>query len=452
MKTVLIVCYEFPPGGGAGIKRTLKFLKFLPDYGWRGCVLAARNGNYHIVDRSLENEVPSGVNVYRGRTLEMKPAATVGTPSVSVGQAPPSGPGAERRGTRPLHRLYRRLGALIKAPDSRILWLPGALAAGLRAVRKERPEVIYASGPSFTNLIVGVWLGRLTRRPVVLDFRDAWVADPTLRAACKPYLFRLHAAQERRVIRAAHRVIATNPAVMRDFQERYPECPATRFMTIFNGFDRDDFIRLASPAVPVHDRFTLVYTGRLYAERTPRYFLEALAQAFQEVPDMRRQTRVLFVGSCEPFLDGRRTEDYLVELGLNEVVELTGQVSRAESLAYQETADVLLLIIGRVSEEGRFTYGISGKVFDYLASQKPILTLADEGATRDLVTRHGIGEVFAHEDVTGIRDALIRQYRAFQAGTRTEGTDLERYREFDCRFLTQSLAACLDETAREVPR
>jgi len=444
MKRLLVICYEFPPGGGAGVKRTLKFVKFFSRYGWHSSVLAVRNGRYHILDESLLGEVPPDVPCFRAVTLEPDLEGRAKTSTSSAAGSLTTTQHPRKRRPSLLRRAYRSIGALIKAPDSRILWVPAAVAVGWRAVRREGVDVIYASGPSFANFLVGALLKRLCGKPLVIDFRDAWTADPVMQSSCRPYLLRIHMAQERFVIRNASVVIATNPRVTRDFQDRYPECPASKFRTIYNGYDPDDFAGLRELKPPDSGKFTIVYTGRLYAERSPKSFLHALSLALKQEPEMQQDTRVIFVGSCERYLDGKMIEDYIREYDLAGVVELTGQVSRRESLEYQNLADLLLLIVGIVPPEGRFTYGISGKVFDYLVSQKPVVTLADDGATREFVTEAGLGEVLYHEDVSAIRDYLIRAYRTFRDGGPQRQRDVGAYRRFDFRSLTKELCSCLD--------
>jgi glycosyltransferase involved in cell wall biosynthesis len=183
-----------------------------------------------------------------------------------------------------------------------------------------------------------------------------------------------------------------------------------------------------------------VYTGRLYGERTPKYFLEALRSAMEKEPDMKDKVRAIFVGSCEEFLDGRTIRDYLEEYNLHDAVKLTGHISRKESLEYQMSASVLLLLIGIVPLEMELTYGLSGKVFDYLLSEKPILTLANGGSTREFIVENKIGEIFFHEEIQGISDYLIDAYTRFKNGKKVQSYDFGIYEKFDFRSLSKTLS------------
>ena len=438
MKTVLIITDVFPPLAGAGIKRILKFTKFLPEHGWRCFVLTADNERFLPTDPTLLREVPPATTVVRTYTLES-------LMQKSDGMANPSsaGPGGRTRRVPLRRRLYKFFGRFLRMPDSRILWLPSAVARGVRLCRQYKINVLLASGPSFTNFLVGACIKILSRRPLVLDVRDAWVADPT-RQFEKEYLRRMDAWCERFVLRRANRVITTNPFVTSDFADRYRHNPSTVFDTIYNGFDRDDFTFAGNAPSPTPDRFTIVHAGRLYAERTPRFFLEALSMAFQENPAMRDKTTIRFVGSCETYLDGKRIEDYVRELGLDGTVELVGRVSRTRSLEYQMQAHLLLLIIGIVPPAMALTYGISGKLFDYAACERPILTLANEGATRELIVTHRLGDVFFHEDLPAIRDYLVHAFQQFTDGVNPGGPDARSLQEFDFRSLAGRMSQHLD--------
>lgn len=445
MKTVLIITDIFPPLAGAGIKRILKFIKFLPGEGWRCIVLTAANEGFLPLDPSLTGEVPPETTVHRTYTLEsLFQKGRVRSGDTSTPGAPVRDPGSVSM----LKRLYLFFGRFLKVPDSRILWLPWAVARGIRLCRRQRVDVVLATGPSFTNFLIGAWIKIFTGRPLLLDVRDAWTADPT-RTHNQRYLRRMDESCEHFALSRADCVITTNPYVTRDFARRYAGRSRVLFDTIYNGFDRDDFASSVQSLPRAAGRpFTIVHTGRLYAERTPRFFLEALSQALRTKVAMRAGVKVVFVGSCETFLDGKRVEDYIREFGLEKVVELAGRVPRRRSLEYQMDADLLLLLIGIVPPETALTYGISGKLFDYALCGKPILTLANEGATRELVLESHLGDIFYHDNTAGIRDYLVHAYEQHTSGKMPPGPARESIQQFDVQALTRKLSYHLETVAR----
>jgi glycosyltransferase involved in cell wall biosynthesis len=445
-KTLLVVNYDFPPAGGAGIKRCLKFMKYLPEYGWDCVVLTVKDGNHTVTDASLLGEVWPGVPVYRVFSFESfftghKDSSQYGTAQKSVAKH-----AVKKLMRLCLGRIYKFFGQFIRIPDSRILWVPGAILTSVRIMWKNRFDAIYATGPTFTNLLLGVLIKTISRKPLLVDFRDAWISDPMLVLnQGKGNVLKISAMLEKFVVVHADRVVTTNPFVTKDFQRRYSQFPSTKYDTIYNGYDSNDF-KFVRDVVPRESKkFTIVYTGILYGERTPKYFLEALRRALDERPDILSKVQVLLVGKCQKFLDGKRIEDYLDEYHLKDTVQLTGHVSRIESLTYQAMANMLLLIVGIVPKEMGLTYGLSGKVFDYILAQKPILTVADGGSTREFIEENGIGRIFYHKDAEGIKNYLIEAYEKYTDGIEEPIPDTNSCSNFEFSALTKRMANHLNE-------
>jgi len=160
-------------------------------------------------------------------------------------------------------------------------------------------------------------------------------------------------------------------------------------------------------------------------------------------PTMRADTRIVFVGSCEVFLDGRTVEDYSRELGLSDIVETPGHLSRRESLEYQMEATILVLLIGVVDPSKCFTYGISGKVFDYVISDRPILAISEPGASRWFLEHHGIGDVYLHTEEAAITEYLVRAYDDWRRGIPLQAASRSLRDDFSFEKLTEKLAGYL---------
>lgn len=164
---------------------------------------------------------------------------------------------------------------------------------------------------------------------------------------------------------------------------------------------------------------------------------------------MSGKAKAVFVGSCERFLDGKRIEDYIEENDVADLVELTGHLSRKASLEYQMNATILLMIVGIVPKEMELTYGLSGKVFDYLLFGKPILTIANGGSTREFVVEHRIGSVFYHHDVEGIKQYLVASYLDFEKGLPLKARSLNEFGEFNFKTITAALSQHMEHLLRK---
>lgn len=409
MKRVLVVAYHYPPVGEVGVFRTLKFTKYLPQFGFRPVVLTVKNRSVGARDATLLDEVPR----------EAKVIATVS---------------AEHR----FLRAPSRLGINLKwffVPDTHVGWLPFATHYGAAAIWKEDIDIIFATAPAFTSLLVGHALKKRTGKPLVLDYRDPWTQN-----AFTTYPTRLHRrleeGMEGAVLRSADYVVTTTEEISQRLTRKYPFI-RNRCETIPNGFDSDDFRGLERDASS--DRFTITYTGTFYGLRTARYFLAALRNVADKNKHLQDRIRVVFAGP-----EDRHTVRLVQELGLQDIVELTGFISHRESLQLMMNADVLLLVMGggEVVGNGMGTMMIPGKTFEYLAARRPILTLAPDGAVSDLVRATASGMVVPPESIGAIERAILDLFGRWQAGSlsMTSG-DVS---VFERRTLTARLAAVLE--------
>jgi glycosyltransferase involved in cell wall biosynthesis len=415
-RRLLVVAHAFPPSGGAGVRRVLKMVQHLAREDWDITVLTPRRGEQFVYpyDLALLAQVPTDVRVLGTFTPEswVRPG---NVPSNSRSSPVPHARVSVLSFRSLYRRVYKQLGALVGIPEATIMWLPFAMWAGLRVLHQSKPRVIFATAPPYSVPLVATALKKLTGIPLVLEFRDAWVAEPARMCNSNIWRRKLETRQEEWCIRAADRVVSVTEGVTRDFIERYARFvdPET-FVTIPNGYDREDFRAVSAIKDVTKDRFRIVHTGGLGNERTPKYFLKALQSLFQRCPDLRSKLEVVFVGQSGRFFDGKHMEEYVQTYGLEGVVHTTGFVSRQESLRYQLTADLLLLLVGVVPAKKSQCYGLSAKVFDYALAGKPVLAVAEEGATADFVRASGIGEVVSHHDtvgiVAGVERALAGQF------------------------------------------
>lgn len=443
-RSVLFIVYDFPPEGSRGTKRTLKFIRYLPRNQWSPVVLTVKGANSCFHDDSLLSELPSDLSIYRARTLEtyFRNGKRDQTGDRLVAESKKAPRASVFR--RAVLWLYRCVGRFTSVPDSRILWLPFAIVAGLRIIRNHHCRAIYSSGPSHTNHVVGAILSRLTGRPLVIDFRDAWVGNP-IHLTFPVSMRKVHVRLERFCVRSARFVVSTTDGMNADFAARHADLPA-KYVTITNGFDPADFAPV--PVVEPVKRdsvLRIIHAGTLGSERSPKEFLLALGQLLRERPELAGRLEVIFVGKSSPFADGRTIEDYIDEYGCAAAVRLTGYVSRKASLDYMQQADVLLLIIGRVPKETAYIYGISGKIYDYAATRKPLLTIAEPGSTAEMAARLNLGPVVHPDSIPEIKTTLISLCESHAAGKIPYDLNLKLLKSFEFSSLTARLAECFDE-------
>lgn len=438
MRRLLVVAEAWPPLGGSGVQRTLKFAKYLPGFGWRACVLTGdpERDRPAELDRTLLAEIPEGTETVRvpycnpgeavlrwlpgSRRAASMPFTGLATPTESP---PPGSVGLLRRCVRSARRLL-----VAPVGDLHFYWARRARRAALDLARRAKVEAIYVSASPYTSLLLGLWLKRRTGLPLVADFRDPWTLFQPERA--RGLRFRVNRFFERRMLRGADRVICNHDPMQRDFERIEPACRG-RCAVIPNGFDPEDFVGLPEArTAPV-----LTHVGLAW-EDSPQPVLRALA-AVRARGALAPGFRVRFLGGL-PASSLRLVED----LGLGQVVVVERRVEHGAAVAAMRSAGCLLLLLVR-SEAGRKWY--PGKLFEYLASERPVLCVAPKGIAADLVRESGCGLAIEPEDAASLERAveeIARDPDAWRA--RHYAPRQEVIARFDRRRLAERLAAVLD--------
>lgn len=436
-RAVLFVSYYFPPAGGSGVQRVLKFVKFLPSFGWRPIVLTARDADYPTLDPTLLDEVPSEARVVRSRIFEPYAVYRRLTGKSNVSHLDVAILTRGEQGQRPAERLAEWVRRTFFIPDARIGWLPFAVATGLPLARSREVRVIVSSAPPYTCHLIGYWLHRLTGKPWVADFRDSWVdwvSAPKRRGLAR----RVDLALEGLVLRKASRVVTVSHGVREDLLGRHPECRDSRWSLIYNGYDADDFVGIQP--TPRDERMTFLYSGSLYGPRHPGTLLRGLEELRRSAPELVRQLRFRFVGRiAEPIGEE-------IERTLGDSAQILDYLPHRQAVAELLAADVAVLIIDDMpASKGVLT----GKLFEYIGARKPILALSPpEGEAARLILQNRCGWVVAPGDVQGAARTIRSAYDAWRNGALPRPS-VEFAARFERRALTKQLASLLDELAAE---
>ncbi len=435
-KKVLMIAYYFPPSGGAGVQRTLKFVKYLPAVGWEPVVLTARDADYPAYDESLLAELPPKLTVYRSyipEPYQLYRKLTGRQMSEAVDIATLSRDAQQKK------KFSERMAEWIRGcffiPDARVGWLPFAVALGLKIINHERIDVIYSSAPPYTCHLIGYWLKKLTGRPWVADFRDSWVG--WLSSAQRPkWPDKFDRYLEHSVLKTADRILTVSHGIAQDLGGRHPELVDQRWQWLSNGYDGADFEGVT--ANPPNDKMVITYTGSLYGHRNPETLLHALTELLAELPELKQQLRLTFVGRIGGFI-----EEMLRQPTFTGMVDIVPYVPHQQSIQYLLASHVLLLII----DDAPANKGIlTGKLFEYLGARKPILALAPEGDAADLIRELKAGVVVHPSNIPQIK-AVVKDFylRWKNQELATAQLDEVRVRAFDRRELTRRLGEVLAE-------
>lgn len=430
-KTVLIIAYYFPPSGGAGVQRVLKNVRYLIDEGWRPVVLTVQeNADFQARDETLLAEVPDSVRVVRTAifepyTLYRRFTGRSTDTATDIARVPHAG----RRSF--TERISEWIRATFFIPDARCFWRMPAVRAGMRLIAEEHVDVILSSAPPYTCHLIGRSLHRRSGIPWIAEFRDSWVGWHSA-AERRGLPAAVERSMERSVLRDASMVITATRGVRDDLLTRSPALENGKFHVITNGFDSTDFQGIAGS--PPRDRFTLTYTGSLYAKSSPEILLTAVSRLIESDPGLMSQVKLRFVGRMyPPYLDMFRR--------FEEMFEYVPYVSHRRSIGYLLNSSALLLVIPD-SPVNRAI--LTGKLFEYLGAQRPILALAPDGEAAHLIRDLHAGVVVDPGDADAAEKELGRMIHAWRQGTLSYDGDKTRLSALDRRVLTGKLAALLE--------
>lgn len=428
MKNILFITYVFPPTGGAGVQRPVKFVKYLREYGWNPIVLTPSNPSAPLNDDSLLNDIPQGAEIIKTRTLEF----SYGWKENFISDNKKGG-GKGNFLTAILNRSIKgfinKVAKVFLRPDPQILWLPTAIFNGIKVIRKKDIALIFVTAPPFSSLLIGVLLKLLTGKPWVADFRDEWVGFYS-RGFDSGHAGIIERRLEKLVVKSADKVVCCTESYVHSFKARYPYIKADKFITITNGYDTADFLPFLNRGAANADQFTITYTGTVFPITTLKYFLGAL----KGIPEyLKKDMNINIVGRVTP------SEEAYFNNGIDFLINRTGYVEHSKSMEYLLNSKLLLLTLDDLSGAERI---IPAKLFEYLACQKPILALVPEGEVSRIIRRTGAGYVVHPRDIKGIRNALISIY---EKRGESKLAISEEIKSFSRQHLTGTLVKVFDE-------
>lgn len=400
MRKVLVVAYYFPPMGLSGVQRTLKFVKYLPQFEWAPTVLTVSSRGYFAKDETLLEEIaPLGIEIVRTRSFDINRAFR----RQEVVKMPPE----------LLRKMFSRLSDTFFIPDNKIGWKRPALKAASALMKKEKFDAVFATAPPQTDFLIGEALKEKFHLPLVLDYRDAWVDYP-FRTYPTPMHRFIHKTMEKQVLHKADAIIVASRRLKELILRRYKFLQYNDVQIISQGFDPEDMKIAPQEKLPRVEKMRITYSGVFYEDRTPLFFLEALHRVFKQNPKIRGRIEACFIGAF-------RAEHRKIvhRLELNDAVNILGYLEHKECVKYLLASDVLWVMMGD-------TKSSPGKIYEYIGAQKKILGCVPEGFMRSLIEEAG-GVCADPSNVEQIAAAILQLYDEYEhrklAGPRPDIVD-----------------------------
>ena len=428
MKKVLIITYYWPPTGGSGVQRWVKFSKYLRRFGWEPVIYTPENPEQLAIDESLLAELPENLTVLKRRIIE--PYALYrklfGGSAASKGE-----------GVNPLNQqkksFKQKLAVFLRGnlfvPDPRAGWV-GPSVSYLRKYLKDNPvDTIVTTGPPHSMHLIGMKLHRITGIRWIADFRDPWTEMHYFKhMGLLPWTAACHRRMEQRVLEEADAVIAVSAPVRDDFQAR----TSKPVVLITNGFDEEDFAA-SVPVLPAGE-FSLVHTGLFASDGNPLALWDVLARKCASDSSFKAQLRIRLAGKTDPEII-----EALSVRGLAGNVENMGYMTHGKTVELQRSANVLLLPL---RQEPEYAKALPGKIFEYLAARRPVLGIGQEnGAAAGVLKDAGAGVMYDWDRIEPVRNYIDSAWERHLLGTDAapEG-DIARYSRV---ALTQKLSELL---------
>ena len=395
MQKILVITYYWPPAGGPGVQRWLKFVKYLPEFGWEPIVYVPENPNYPIVDEQLAREVPNGVRVLKQPIREPYRWASLlsrnKTKRISSGIISERNPSV-------IEKILLWIRGNFFIPDARKSWVAPSIQFLSSIVEQEEIKTVITTGPPHSLHLIGLGLQQKLDLEWVADFRDPWTSigyHKKLRLTRASQ--EKHKALEQQVLNAADKIVVTSPTTMREF-EQITNKPIE---VITNGFDEE-----LTPK-PLDDNFTISHLGSLLTGRNPISLWEALRELVQEHPKFADRLKIQLAGVV-----GKEVIASLEEFGLIPYVNQLGYLSHDRVVEVQQKSQVLLLL-EIDSEETRGI--IPGKLFEYLNANRPILGIGpSDWDVSTIIEDTQSGTVCVHGEKDHIKAVLLDWFDQYE--------------------------------------
>ncbi len=455
MKKALIIAYDFPPARTGGVYRPVKFAKYLPEFGWTPVILTVKNYPRETLDSTLLNELPGDIKIYRAYSFEFERFENwlikklYNNRSSSDAAMPSTAPNAEAKTASspslikrmlflPLHRFVENY---IHVPDTKIGWIPLAVWTGLRAIRKEKIDIILSTSPPETVHLVARLLSKLSGLPMVTDFRDPWTTHYT-RQGLNAFRTRKEKKLERQVLARANIIIHTGEGRAALVKDAFLNIDAHKHHVIFNGYDEDDFNLPDSPdlsRIIENGKFNMASIGFIYPDTAFEYFIEGFSLALKD-STFAEKAKLILLGE-----QSDNCRELLSRPDLKPFITIAGFRPHNEAVACMAKADLLLLLIPK-GDERMSDKIVAGRTFEYIRSGRPILMIGWDGESAGIIKQSGLGNFIIYNDVDNIARALKEYLQDKIRGRTPYKPNWDYINQYNRRRLTKRLADLFEVT------
>lgn len=410
-KKILIITYYWPPAGGPGVQRWLKFVKYLPDFGVQPIVYIPENPTYPIVDENLVQEVSDKAIILKQNIFEPYQLASFLSKNKTKKMNSGIIPNQKKQNFLDKTLLWIRGNLFI--PDARVFWVKPSVAFLEKYIVENNIDTIVTSGPPHSLHLIGLELKQKLDLKWFADFRDPWTTigyHKSLRLS--RFASQKHKALEHQVLNTADTIIVTSKTTKTEFQA----ITTKPIAVITNGYDTENVEKQT-----LDSKFSLAHIGSFLSERNPLILWESLVELSTEIPDFKSHLEVKLIGAVS-----QEVLETITQFGLKPYLNNLGYVSHTEAIAHQRKSQVLLLI--EINSEDTKSI-IPGKLFEYMVSNRPIIAIGPKDSDfAEIITETNTGVFFDYSEKMKLKSVILDFYNQFLEGKlQANGVGLQRY-------------------------
>jgi len=427
-KKILIITYYWPPAGGPGVQRWLKFAKYLPDFGWNPVIYTPENPSYPLVDESLLKDVPQNIEMVKTKIWEPYQLAEKLNKSNKKFKAGQFDVGKNQSWK---SRLSIWVRGNFFIPDARVFWVKPSIKFLEQYLKENKIDVVVTSGPPHSMHLIGLGLKKkLPGLKWIADFRDPWTEISYYKhLKLTKSSDRKHRLLESAVFKTADITLATSYTDAENFRKA-----GANSVCITNGFDETDGQKTENTDKTRSEKFTLSYIGVLEQLRNPENLWTALTELVKENPEFAQNFTLKFAGRVDDkalqALESGVLKNHILNLGY-----------LPHHKAVEEMQKSSLLLITNFPDESSKGI-IPGKIFEYLASGKQIISFGPEGAdVSRILNETKAGKHFSYQDSKAVKSFILEKFELWKQGNLFDNT--QNIEQFSRRNLTGKLAEIL---------
>jgi len=428
MKKVLIITYYWPPAGGPGVQRWLKFVKYLRDFGWEPVVYTVENPSYPVLDKTLESEIPDGVEVIKKSIIEPYTFAGKITGQKDIDKVKGGFIDSEAN-----QSMMKKITTWVRGnffiPDARMFWIEPSFKFLKGYLSENKIDVVVSTGPPHSLHLIGLKLKQKLGVKWIADFRDPWTnIDYYSKLKLTQWADLKHQRLERDVIEQSDRVLVVGKTMKEEFYSLGGE----KIHVLPNGFDNEvseenEFV--------LDDKFSIAHIGSMNADRNPYHLWEALSEIVKENKEFASSIQIKLAGTVS-----HEIFDTLEFFGLDKYVYHEKYLNHKDVISFQKSSQVLLLVLNDTPNAKGI---VTGKFFEYLNAKRPILTVGPEdGDLAEILNETQSGVIVDYKKKEEMKKMINNYFEEYK--TKNLVVNSKNIEQYSRRNITAKLAEVMD--------